>query len=326
MGEKHIYGQLSSRITVEPLLSHWKNNKEILAEGQSFYSQAMLDRSLDNEGTIYLKNSLIDEMALSARSEVWIELESPAQNLDFQVNSSYSTVEFIPNPLLFDDWFTETRGGSFSAATLGAGIGGRLFLGTLDYEVPLYPISLNENQSHYQSNQISLIRANVGKTALAPKSYEYELKADSYAGIASISPDKVSGVTIDRITGLEVSTAITSFDTFYALQLAAGIINKDELLSPLQMIAADVDGNGAIQAKDALMINRFITSSAAGVNSRDGVGSWRFVASDYDLESFSLTAVPIIKDISSMRFEWPLRSEQALTGILIGDIDGSWVL
>jgi len=324
-GMQQVYGVISGGVDAQLPIKYWSGDKGVDIFNVKFFSQAQLDRKLDKNGILSIENSRIDESTRSVTSEVWLNLNESTKNIDFQINSSYSQALFVPEPSRFQSWTTDTNNGSFSAVTLGSGLNGKVMIGTLLYGLPLYPISISDNRSEFISNQISLTRGNIGKASLIPEEFTYQLRSDSYQGIRGVEPDKVTGIHVDSIAGANTSSAITSLDTLYALQLAVGLIDINELNSPLQLAAADVDRNGLIQAKDALLINRFVASSSSSINN-DGVGSWRFIKSDTDLSNFSLESTLMINDPSEIRLQWPLTKDQTLTGVLLGDIDGSWSL
>ena len=103
--------------------------------------------------------------------------------------------------------------------------------------------------------------------------------------------------------------------------MSAGLTVSSDLESQYQWIAADVDRNGLIQAKDAWLINQYVAGLSA--ESSSAVGSWEFYDSSTNLESLSAvnTSPPELSSLSGTLSE----SDNVLdvTSVLKGDIDGS---
>ena len=116
--------------------------------------------------------------------------------------------------------------------------------------------------------------------------------------------------------------SIDSKDALLALQMSSGSI-KDDLDHQAQWIAADVDKNGTVQAKDAWLINRYAVSRYASDSS---IGNWEFIKQDTSLEELdrSSSTMPDNSKVESISIG-ANSQELNLTAILRGDIDGSYV-
>ena len=105
--------------------------------------------------------------------------------------------------------------------------------------------------------------------------------------------------------------------------MSSGSLTSNDLEHQAQWVAADVDKNGAIQAKDAWLINRY-----AATQDFDGnyTGNWDFIASNASLEELSkdYASIPGAASIESISIDKDPK-ELNLTAILRGDIDGSYI-
>ena len=60
----------------------------------------------------------------------------------------------------------------------------------------------------------------------------------------------------DNLTGIE-QRSVDSLDALMALKMSTGPISSNDIIHNAQWMAADVDNNGLVQAKDAWLINRY---------------------------------------------------------------------
>ena len=85
-----------------------------------------------------------------------------------------------------------------------------------------------------------------------------------------------------------------------ALKMSSGTLASDDLIHNVQWMAADVDNNGVIQAKDAWLINNYVVGKTVA-NSQ--VGSWDFVDSNADFKNLGMSNTKLnndnLKDIAS---------------------------
>ncbi len=112
----------------------------------------------------------------------------------------------------------------------------------------------------------------------------------------------------------EIGNAISAYDASFILQKIVGLT----ALTPYQMIAADVTGNGAVSAFDASYILQLIV----GLIDEFPTGKdWTFVPVDFSISESNWNAAP-----DSISFA-PLNSdqtEQNFYAIVYGDVTGNW--
>ena len=86
-------------------------------------------------------------------------------------------------------------------------------------------------------------------------------------------------------------------------------------------MAADIDNNGVIQAKDAWLINNYVVEKS-DVNSQ--VGSWDFVDSLADFDKLGMTNATLDNDnLNNIAFTGQNRTFN-ITSFINGDVDGSF--
>ena len=89
----------------------------------------------------------------------------------------------------------------------------------------------------------------------------------------------------DSLTGIG-RRSVDSLDALTGLKMSAEITTSDDLTDNIQWMAADVDDNGLIQAKDAWLINNYVVGRS-DINSN--VGSWEFVDSNADFKNLGVS-------------------------------------
>ena len=126
----------------------------------------------------------------------------------------------------------------------------------------------------------------------------------------------------DPLTGIE-QRSIDSLDALAALKMSSGVTTSDNLTHNIQWMAADVDNNGLIQAKDAWLINNYVVGKTVA-NSQ--VGSWDFVDSLADFDNLGMTNTKIEngnENLNDIAFTDQSRTFN-MTSFINGDVDGSF--
>ena len=103
--------------------------------------------------------------------------------------------------------------------------------------------------------------------------------------------------------------------------MSSGVITSDDLTHNIQWMAADVDNNGLIQAKDAWLINNYVVGKTVA-NSQ--VGSWDFVDSIANFDNLGMTNTKLNNDnLQDIAFTDQNRHFN-ITSFINGDVDGSF--
>ena len=147
------------------------------------------------------------------------------------------------------------------------------------------------------------------------KNYKNELdNSDAIKGLYSLDIEK------DPLTGIE-RRSIDSLDALAALKMSSGVTTSDDLTHNIQWMAADVDNNGVIQAKDAWLINNYVVGKTVA-NSQ--VGSWEFVDSNADFKNLGMSNTKLENDnINNITFTDQNRHFN-ISSFINGDVDGSF--
>ena len=86
-------------------------------------------------------------------------------------------------------------------------------------------------------------------------------------------------------------------------------------------MAADVDNNGLIQAKDAWLINNYVVGKT---DTNSQVGSWEFVDSLADFNNLGMSNTKLENDnLNNIAFTGQNRHFD-ITSFINGDVDGSF--
>ncbi len=148
-----------------------------------------------------------------------------------------------------------------------------------------------------------LLSGTTSQQILADKTGHYEF-SHLALGNYSITP-RHQGAT---------KNAITPYDASLILRHDAGSLS----LSPYQMIAADVSGDGEISSLDATLILKYFVGL---INEFPAKREWTFVPHDYPIDDKNWASAP------GSRTYLPLQSDQQsqdFVGILGGDVSGNW--
>ncbi|NOZ61970.1 MAG: T9SS type A sorting domain-containing protein [Calditrichaeota bacterium] len=114
----------------------------------------------------------------------------------------------------------------------------------------------------------------------------------------------------------DAAQSISPFDAAKILQYSVGLIT----LTPMQLIAADVTGNGSVSPFDASQVLQY----SVGIITQFSIGKdWAFVPDNFTVTETNWNSAP-----DSLVFD-PLNSDMAdqdFTGIVYGDVTGNWQL
>ncbi len=109
---------------------------------------------------------------------------------------------------------------------------------------------------------------------------------DGNQGLYSLDFEK------DPLTSIE-KRSIDSLDALAALKMSSGVTTSEDLTHNIQWMAADVDNNGVIQAKDAWLINNYVVNKS---DANSQVGSWDFVDRLADFDNLGMRNTTLDND------------------------------
>ncbi len=160
--------------------------------------------------------------------------------------------------------------------------------------------------TRYYSNDEPIAGVNLsldGKTTTTGEGGNFSF-AEVDGGNYTLTPEK---------TG-DADFAISAFDASLILQNVAEIID----LTPYQMIAADVTGNGTVTAFDASHILKYVV----GLISEFPVGAdWTFVPVNFEVTKANWFNAPDTISYSPLDSD---KENQDFYGIVYGDVTGNW--
>jgi beta-glucanase (GH16 family) len=283
-------------------------------------------------GAISLKSVHLDASGRLV-AEIWADAGSGAQNFGFALRLSNGGVlataaaaSFHQSTALGGDWAIGLNSGegqlNLSAIAASSTISGATNLGTLTFTLPQGASALD----------VSLVAGEVGAAAAAPFTLSYAgvtTGADGSATAANVASGNYS-ITATR-SASDVGRAITSADALAALRIAVGL-NPNAApdaggrvaapqVSPYQLLAADVNGDGRVTAADALAILRMAVK-LPGV----AAPKWIFVdeaASTWDPATLKFVSTrssvtPAAPAVASVTTEARVSLVGVLTGAVLG--------
>jgi hypothetical protein len=125
-------------------------------------------------------------------------------------------------------------------------------------------------------------------------------------------------VTADKDIDTASDKAIGAFDALQALRLAVGLDKSDGTSEWHDYIAADINKDGRVGADDALNILKFAVGLTDGPSA-----DWVFVDGDADWSAINRGTTTYDEGIQLS--DIMVDSSINMTGILVGDVDGSYI-
>jgi hypothetical protein len=278
--------------------------------------------NISTDGQVNFRDIIRDKDNGSLSASLWVDSDlSNFENINFSFDKNNDQkFEITPNTdLLNDDWLkqindTDTEY-SLSAIKVGSNNTG---------DVKIADVVLTLPSDHQTSAFLDWGR--VGTTPIEQthfdQAHHQEILSGTFAlnhldgnqGLYSLDFEK------DPLTSIE-KRSIDSLDALAALKMSSGVTTSEDLTHNIQWMAADVDNNGLIQAKDAWLINKYVVGKT-DVNSQ--VGAWDFVDSLADFDKLGMTNTTLDNDnLSNIAFTDQNRTFN-ITSFINGDVDGSF--
>jgi hypothetical protein len=147
-----------------------------------------------------------------------------------------------------------------------------------------------------------------------------ELAVQSASGVSqAMARGSDATVTADKTIDTSSEDAIGAYDALQALRLAVGLDKSDGTSEWYDYIAADINKDGRVGADDALNILKF----AVGLTDGPSI-DWVFVDADADWSAIDRSTTTYNEGIQLS--DIMVDSSVDMTGILVGDVDGSYIL
>jgi hypothetical protein len=159
----------------------------------------------------------------------------------------------------------------------------------------------------------------IGNQVISPHELYQTVNAFTENGMTNFAADNGSySATQIQLDTNDIDRAIDSRDALLALKIANGSITVEDLASPLQILAADVTGNGAVTTLDAWHLLRAVV----GIDNAR-IGTVGLVESGIDLSGITAADAQIAL-LNSVNFGSV--TPFGVTAFIVGDVDGSYVV
>ena len=302
-------------------IKYWKDNKP-LKDINLNVSYSKINVSKDDQ--INFRNITRNQETGELSASLWVNAgSSNFENINFSFNKNNDSKFRINlnNQLFTNDWLKEINetntNYSLSAIKIGNNNSSDIKIADLVLSLP----STNNNNAYLEWGL-------VGVTALEETHFDQSLTKKLVNGdfeIDTLNGDNGSytlGIGKDPLANIG-RRSIDSMDALTALRMSSGEITSDKLIHNIQWMAADVDKNGLIQAKDAWLINNYVVGKEE-ISSK--VGSWEFIDSQADLNSLGMTNTkPTNNDYLNNIIFSDQNNHINITSFISGDINGSYI-
>lgn len=310
---------------------HWKSHALLSGVTVSTGDQKAVQADSD---LFDLRAASFDAASGTLTVQLWVNPVQASMSFDVSaVTQGAKSASFTPSlsastwtVLANTDKPNDVSISGFSSNPSAAGVTGALQLGTLTMVLtPNAPVAVNfKNLS-------------VGNSTSADVNLTLASASTDASGVFALAlPDGSYGLTVSRAVGDgSNNNGVTSADALAALKIAVGMNpNTDPdgsgplqtpMLSPYQVMAADVNGDGRVTSADALAILKMSVKLADAP-----APAWMFVEEDRDFwdeatKAFTLTRSNAAWD-AQIKVSMPADAKTNLVGVLKGDVNGSWTL
>ena len=257
-------------------------------------------------------NTVIEDSDTNTVIEIVAAPDSEFSSIDFMLMDNVGLEDFTLSDT-FSNWESQTVDSGvdtilFSASTNGSGIAAgqetvlATFTTAMNPDFDITGIALDGAAQPAVSVEEILSTSNSGNMTV----FEVSSGADAFVN-AHKSIDTTS------------ENPITVFDALQALRLAAGLDKSDGTSEWHDYIAADINEDGRVGADDALNILKLAAGSTDGPSAE-----WVFVDADAEWSDIDRSTTTYNEGIQLS--DIMVDSSINLTGILVGDLDGSYIM
>ena len=170
----------------------------------------------------------------------------------------------------------------------------------------------------------------LGAADATPYGYNLAHATTGSSGAFTITPIDAGAYALTASRAIsDIGTTINSADALAALKIAVGLnpnptTNGAQLpVSPFQIMAADVNGDGRVNSADALAILKVAVHLSTAVTPQ-----WLFVEDTRDFFNEATGAFTLTKSAASWDHAISATvvgdTAVSLVGVLMGDVNGSW--
>ena len=258
-----------------------------------------------------------------ATADIFAHVTSAISNVDVSLNLGGATGATF-NSTLSSDWAfqsNQTSNGYFiSGVSLNAIGTGDVKVGSISFDTGL----LSQTQLGINAG------TKLGSANVSPYGFTLAHDTSTASGAYSITPiDAGSYALIATRDTMDIGAAINSADALAALKIAVSMnpnptINGTQLpVSPFQIMAADINGDGGVSSADALAILKIAVHISTAITPQ-----WVFVEDTRDFYDEASGLFTLTKSAASWDHNITTMVSGATTenlvGVLMGDVNGSW--
>lgn len=311
------------------IVYHWKNHTLLSGVNVSVASASAIQATTAD--VLDLRAAKFDAATGLLSVEVWANPGTSAANFDFRADmagaSASSFVSALPSAWTVTSEAVNAQSLAVSGISLSP-IGPSTQLGTLQLTLPAGATSAEVVFSGVQVGALS----GIGQTL------SVQARSTSNDGGYSFTTTSANAGVIAGRLPTDSANAVTSADALATLRIAVGLNpNPDPdgaagplkalAVSPYQVMAADVNGNGTVTSADALAILRMAVRLGSALPQE-----WFFVEERRDFWDETANAGQGAFALSRTSAAWdrtilsgPDTESLNLVGVLKGDVNGSWV-
>ena len=310
-----------------PLLGHsitgtikyWQEDKLLKdANVEASYSKI----NVSSDGEVNFRDIIRDKENGTLSASLWVDSDlSNFENINFTFDKNNDAkFEITPNTeFLNDDWLKQINDTDTNYSLSAIKVGNNY---TGDVKIADVVLTLPNDDQDSAFLEWGLVETTSLKQTLFDQAH-HQLISDANFALNNLDGNKglySLDIEKDPLTGIE-RRSIDSLDALAALKMSSGVTTSDDLTHNIQWMAADVDNNGLIQAKDAWLINNYVVEKTVA-NSQ--VGSWDYVDSLADFDNLGMTNTKIENDnLKDITFTDQNRHFN-ITSFINGDVDGSF--
>jgi hypothetical protein len=293
------------QITYQGTATYWKNGAPLnLMTGWVLQD----NMALDSAASLTIRNAAFDRTAATLDLEVWLDAAVPVANLDMHFSKPVGAAMTATRSADVQDWtFLENdQADKFTMAAIGSTpVSGTMKL----MDLQITDIAPHQN--------LFLTRGTVGNEVLSSRSLMSANLLEITDGVVKLNAVQGDYKLFDLTApgSSKTSSAIDSRDALMALKIANGSLGAADLESPYQLVAADVNKSGTVNALDAWLILRELVGYED-----NNVGSWQLLNGTVDAGNMS-SQKAWLAEFEKYTFESDLGIY--LIGVIRGDVDGS---
>ena len=280
--------------------------------------------NVSENGDVNFRDIIRDKENGTLSASLWVDSDlSNFENINFTFDKNNDAkFEITPNTeFLNDDWLKQINDTDTNYSLSAIKVDNNY---TGDVKIADVVLTLPNDDQDSAFLEWGLVETTSLKQTLFDQAH-HQLSSDGNFALNNLDGNKglySLDIEKDPLTGIE-RRSIDSLDALAALKMSSGVTTSDDLTHNIQWMAADVDNNGLIQAKDAWLINNYVVEKTVA-NSQ--VGSWDFVDSLADFNNLGMSNTKLENEnanLNNIAFTAQNRNFN-ITSFINGDVDGSF--